>query len=353
MRQHRGKAPSLLCLASQWVNGTATAHSLPFQNLSHSTSSAGSSASAQDAVQCSVPDLPARLQQLRDPRFQVDVEVAQGAAAAFSDESQAFTQFTTPQTAPQYNEFLLEGPSRNGPPAGPVWLHTVPPVEAPARASTLGAGSGSDDSVTITPGHRQTWDWSHGPLYSFRDLCRAPIQQHQQQQLLIAAQRGSCTSSSQMGSRAFVFETQRTWQNPLPLPLPDCSNKSFVSGQQPSISDIAAGISHNSSSASRPSSASTAYSSEQFSLQHELLPFCSSSCGQQPHFQRFFQRSSSPTLPGWPLVPLATPQSVPQLSPQSPPQLLCLCQPFLTLFLSLLQLLQMQSRPLPCVISIR
>ena len=297
-REHRRKAPRLLCAASQWVDATVTADSLPFQSLNHSTaSSAGSHALAWDAVQCSMPDLPASMQQLRDSCSQVDVEVAQGASACFPDQPQASTHcrpLTPPQTVYQYNQLLLEGPCRKRPAAGPVGLHTVPLVKAPARASILGAGFMPDDSVTITPGRRQTWDWSHGPLYSFRVLCRAPIQQHQQHQLSIAAQCGSYTSSPHLGSRASVFETQRTWQNHLPLPLPE---KSYLSCPQPRIADFAAVISHHSSSASRPSSASPAYSSEQCSLHHELLPFCSSSSAQQPHFQRLFQFSPSPTLP--------------------------------------------------------
>ena len=242
------------------------------------------------------------MQQLRDPRLKVDAEVTQGTPACFpwaSDQPQAPTHcrpLTPPQTVPQYNQFRLEGPSGHGHPAKPAGLHTVPLAKASARACSFGADFGSDDSVAITPGHRQTWDWSHGPLYNFRALCRAPI--HQQQQLLIAAQRGSYTSSSHMGSRACVSDTQRKWQNHLPLPLPACSKRSYLSSEQPSLLDTAAGIDHASSSTHRPSSAPPAYSSELFSMHHELLPYCSSSPAQQPHHpQRFFQYSSSPMLP--------------------------------------------------------
>lgn len=301
--KHRGEAASLLCSASQWIHPTVTPHSLPFQILTHSAaSSAGSARSyalAGDAVQCSAPDLPAGIQKLRDPRRNVDVKAPQSVSACFPDPLQASTRcrpLSPPQTAPQYSQFLLKGPSKNGPPAGPVGLHVMPPVNAPARASTFQAGSRSDDTVTITPVHRQAWDWSHGPLYTFRAICRAASQQHQQQQLLIAAQRVSYTSCH-MGSRALAAETLEIWQNQLPLPLPNCSKKSYLSSQQPSISDIAAGFSPHSSSASRPSSAPPAYPSEQFALQHELLPLCSSSSAQQPHSQRFFQCSPSPTLP--------------------------------------------------------
>ena len=266
--KHRGKASSLLCSASQCIHPTVTPHSLPFQILTHSTtSSAGSARSyalAGDAVQCSAPDLPAGMQKLRDPRRNVDVELPQSASACFPDPPQASTHcrpLTPPQTAPQYSQFLLKGPSMNCPPAGPVGLHVVPSVNAPARASTLQAGFRSDYTVTITPGHRQAWDWSHGPLYSFRAVCRAAIQQRQG------------------------------------LPLPSCSKKSSPSSQQPSIPDITAGFSHHSSSASRPSSSPPAYPSVQFSFQHELLPLCSSSSAQQSHSQRFFRCSPSPTLP--------------------------------------------------------
>ena len=319
MRGHSGKAPSMLCAASQWVDATVIPHSLPFQSLNHSTAgSAGSHALAGDAVQCSASGLPASLQQLRDPRPKANVEVLEGASACFPDQPPASTHampLTPPQTVPQCNQFLLEGSSQKRPPAGPAGLHLVPLVKAPARASIVGAGFTGDDSVTITPSHRQTWDWSHGPLYSFRALCRAPIQQHQhqQQQVSTAAQHGSYTPSSDTGSRASVSETHRTWQNYLPLPLPDCSQKRYLSRQQPSISDIAAGISHHSSLAPRPTSASAAYSSEQFSLHHELLPFCSSSSAQQPQCQRFFQCSSSPTLP----VLLPCSLSHPSVSPSA------------------------------------
>ena len=315
-----GKGPTLVCPASQWLDASVVPHSLPDQTLSLSAACSagpvGSRALAGDALLSSVPELPASMQQLRDPRLKVDAENPQGASARLhwaSDQLHASTQgrpLTPPQTVPQHNQFWLEGPCGNGPPAGPLGLRTVPLIRAPAGAPSLQPGLGSDDGVAITPRHRQTWDWSHGPLYSFRALCRAPIQQHQQQQLLIAAQRGLHTSSAHMSCAS---DNQMNWQNylPLPLPLPDCSKKSYLSSQQSSLPAIG----HRSSSACRPSSAPPAYSNELFSLHHELLPFCSSSSAQQPHQpQRLAQCSSSPTSPV--LLPSSSPHPGPLQLPQ-------------------------------------
>ena len=319
--KHRVEPPGL---AGHWLDAPVTPHSLPFQTSAQSTActagTAGSAGAAcPAALRCTSSSLPASMQQLRDPRLKAEAEAQQGAPACFprgSDPPRQDTHHTPPQTVPQHRQVWPEGPSGRGPPAALAGLRTVPLATAPSGASSYRAESRLDDSVHITPDHRQTWDWSHGPLDGFRALCQARMLQRQQQ-LLSAARRCSMprTASPHPGNRAGVFDPQRNRQNyPTHLPLPERSSTRQLSSQrQLSLPHHPAGriaLHHSPSSASRLnpsasrfSSPPPAYPSE---LWHELLPpsssSSSSSSAQQPYpLQR----------PSFPASPVLLPSSLP------------------------------------------
>ena len=339
--KRNGRAPSLLCPPNLWPDAPITADSRLFQSLYHSIAGsdplaplAGDTCAA--VVQCSSPDVP----WVCDPHLGVDADSQDVPAslAQLPDHSHTVSSASThhislmpPQTRPQYSQFWAEGPSGQSPAAG---LDKGPLQKVPAAAGSLREGSRSDDSVAITPGDRSSWDWSYGPLDSFRAL------HQQQQQQLIAAQR--CLHKPlHVGSRPYVFKPQRNWQNPLPAPLPESSSMRPLFSQQPTPSQACIG--HRSSSASQPRALPQAHSNEALFSSHDvLLPLCSSSSARQPQAsplgphppQRSIQPSSSlnvtallssplpgPGLPQLPQLPAHTSSSALQLLPPHQPPL--------------------------------
>lgn len=266
------QASGPFCPGTLWPPALVTPHSPASEALNHSIAcaagtagSAGTHSLAGDA--CAAPLLrPASSQQastswLLDPRLPLAPDIAQALPASLPPLSKPSPSphlaCTSAQTRSLYSQFLAEGFSTQDPQAASVQL---PPVCGGATPPSRGGpDSRCDDSVAITHSHRQTWDWTHGPLYSFRALRQTQEQRQQQrrqqqEQLLIVCHRRLLKSSRVNSSRTFLSEAQKQWQSPVQM-LDTRSIMSGLSSQQPSLLHVTgaqACISSRSSSASQP-----------------------------------------------------------------------------------------------------
>lgn len=345
--QRKAKPSGPFSPTSLWGPALHSPHSPPSRAFHPSTAgladSAGTHAFPGDAHTAATPpppppqtpppppayDQPASMPWLHDPHLHSSLEIPPrlpaiaslpclpdipipAAAAAHSHH----TSLTSPQAGPHHCSQVLAGClTAQDPPAAPVQLR---PLAGGTAVLTRGGNGRADDSVAITHGHRQTWDCTHGPLYSFRALCQSQQQrqlqrQQQQQQLLIACHR-RLHRSAQVDSRgASLSEVQQKVQRSPAVQVAQHSSTSSLSSQQPSLSHVTrveACTRPRSSSASQPyASASLAHldglspQRARSSSLHELVlycnpqqPFLASSLGPQRP-QRFLPCSSLPTKP--------------------------------------------------------
>ena len=162
-------SPSNHCPATSWLSPQASSHSLPFQSARHSTAGTarsfplnGNSIAAllHDSsadLQAKVPRQP-RQSASMDPEFEKQVHAQMPWLSSHARTLSPAASPKPPPTAAKLTQRL-------------------------AASKSVEEDAWSDDSIVISPGHRQVWDWTHGPLQNFRALRRAHSDQQEPSQL--------------------------------------------------------------------------------------------------------------------------------------------------------------------------
>ena len=221
------------CPASSWLSPHASSHSLPFQSARSSISGiAGSFPLNGNSIAALLKDSNADLQ------ARVPWRPSQSASMGTEFEKEVHAQMPWLSC---YTRTLSSA------------LSPDPPLTQRMPASrSLEEDAPSDDSVAISPAHRQVWDWTHGPLQNFRALRRAHSDVQEQCQLpQDLPQRRSSSGNLQLR----FGDSRQTCSNPSENAQHAQQGQS-LSGQQATLSDILAvqaQLRHFSSSASHPS----------------------------------------------------------------------------------------------------